>query len=45
MKINEILHDDENYYISSEICVGGELFDRLIDVKKFGERKAATIIE
>jgi len=33
MEIKEILHDDENFYVASEICEGGELFDRILEVK------------
>lgn len=41
MHVNEILQDENNYYIITEILEGGELFDRIIDVKKFSENKAA----
>jgi calcium-dependent protein kinase len=44
MEVKEILHDDENFYVSSEICEGGELFDKIIEMKKFGEIDAADII-
>jgi len=30
MQVKEILQDSENYYIASEICEGGELFDRIL---------------
>jgi len=33
MHVNEIMEDNENYYIVTEILEGGELFDRIIDVK------------
>ena len=45
MTVIEILHDDENFYIVSEILEGGELFDRLIEEKSFNEEKAALIIK
>lgn len=32
MSVNEILEDDNCFYIASELLEGGELFDRLIDV-------------
>ena len=38
------MEDGENYYIVTEIMEGGELFDRLIKVKKFSEMKAADIL-
>jgi len=40
----EILHDDDYYYVAAEICAGGELFDRILEVKKFSEYDAADII-
>jgi len=44
MHVNEIMEDDDNYYIITEILEGGELFDRIIDVKSFSENKAAHIL-
>ena len=44
VKVNELMEDGENYYIVTEIMEGGELFDRLIKVKKFSEMKAADIL-
>lgn len=37
MTVRHLLHDDENFYIVSELCEGGELFDRVIEVQKFTE--------
>ena len=45
MQVQEILEDGENYFIASEICEGGELFDRIMQVKIFSEQDAAVIIE
>lgn len=45
MSVYEILEDENNYYISSELLEGGELFDRIIDVKSFSEYKASYIIK
>lgn len=44
IEVKEILHDDENFYVSTEICEGGELFDKILEVKKFSEYDAAFII-
>ena len=33
MSVYEILEDDGNYYIATELLEGGELFDRIIEVK------------
>lgn len=45
MSVNEIVEDDNCFYIASELLEGGELFDRLIDVTNFSERKAAYILK
>jgi len=45
MHVNEIMEDSDNYYIVTEILEGGELFDRIIEVKKFNELNAAHILE
>ena len=44
VRVYEILQDSDNYYIATELCEGGELKDRLKQVKKFNEHDAATII-
>ena len=31
MNVLELLEDDNNYYVISEILEGGELFDRIIE--------------
>jgi serine/threonine protein kinase len=45
MAAKEILEDDQNYYIITEMLEGGELFDRLIKLKNFSEKKAAYIVK
>ena len=45
MNVNELLEDDDNYYIVTELLEGGELFDRLLEVKNFNEPKAAYIVK
>jgi hypothetical protein len=37
MRVNEILEDNENYYITSELLGGGELFYRIVDNGKLSE--------
>lgn len=44
MSIIEVLEDDHNYYVISEILEGGELFERIIEQKVFSEKKAALVI-
>ena len=41
----EMMEDDVNYYIVTELLEGGELFDRLIEQGNFTERKAADIVQ
>jgi serine/threonine protein kinase len=41
MSVHEILEDDNCFYIISEILQGGELFERLLKEKKFGEAQGA----
>jgi serine/threonine protein kinase len=45
MKVHEILEDDLNYYIIAQIMNGGELYDKIVAMKKFTERDAAHIIK
>lgn len=45
MQVKEVLEDRKSFYISCEYMEGGELFDRLLDVKKFNEADAANIIQ
>ncbi len=44
MKVYELLEDDKFYYIVSELLLGGELYERIIQQKKFSEHDAAKII-
>lgn len=36
IRIYELLEDDINYYIVSEILEGGELYNHIVDQHKFG---------
>jgi serine/threonine protein kinase len=44
IRIIELIEDDENYYVVSELVKGGELFKRLIKIKKFTEADAADLV-
>lgn len=44
MHIFELLEDNENYYIVSELLGGGELYERIVKMKHFNEKSAAYII-
>ena len=45
VRIVELIEDDENYYIVSEVLKGGELFKRIIEAKCFTEQQASIIIK
>lgn len=40
----DLIEDNENYYIVSEVVKGGELFNRLTKLNSFTESQAADII-
>ena len=37
MRIFELLEDDTSFYIVSELLQGGELYDRIVQMKCFNE--------
>jgi len=37
--------DKDNFYICTDLCKGGELFDKIKEMKRFAEVEAADIIE
>jgi serine/threonine protein kinase len=45
VRIVELIEDDENYYIVSEVLKGGELFKRIIEAKCFTEQQASIIVK
>ena len=44
-RIYEFFEDEANYFIVIEYLKGGDLFDRIIDSKKFSEEQVATIMQ
>jgi serine/threonine protein kinase len=44
MDVTEILEDEDNYYIASELLHGGELFEA-IKSRKFNQQQSATILK
>ena len=44
-RIYEFFEDASNYFIVLEYCRGGDLFDRIIELKSFTESQAAKIIQ
>ena len=45
LRVQELLHDDEYYYVVTELIEGGELLDRIVEVGKFDEEKTAYILK
>ena len=44
LKMYEFFEDEKRYYIVTDICKGGELFDEIVAKGKFGEKDAAMLI-
>ena len=44
IRIIDLIEDNKNYFVVSELVQGGELFDRLAQVTSFTEHQAADII-
>jgi len=44
LKMYEFFEDEKRYYIITDICKGGELFDDLKERGCFGEKEAALLI-
>jgi calcium-dependent protein kinase len=44
VKMYEFFEDKKRYYIITEICKGGELFEEIISRKHFSEGDAAVLI-
>ena len=45
VKMYEFFEDEKRYYIVTEICKGGELFDEILNRGKFTERDAAILMK
>lgn len=45
LKIYEFYFDSKNFYIVTEYCKGGELFDKITELGSFSEKTAASIIK
>mmetsp|Transcript_64864 Transcript_64864/g.74557 ORF Transcript_64864/g.74557 Transcript_64864/m.74557 type:complete len:496 (-) Transcript_64864:1106-2593(-) len=44
LKLYEFYQDSRNYYLITELCTGGELFDKITSLKFFTEKMAAQTI-
>ena len=45
VKIYEAYQDKKRYFIVTELCIGGELFDQIIKRPYYSERDAASIMK
>ena len=45
VRVQELLQDEVNFYIISEIVTGGELYDYILKVKRLTERQAANVLK
>ena len=45
VRVFELLQDDANFYIVTELVTGGELYEHIIKVKRISERSAADVIK
>jgi|TARA_B110000285_G_C14846789_1_gene478000 calcium-dependent protein kinase len=45
LKLYEYFEDEKNVYLVTEICRGGELFDKIIEEEFFSEKEAALIFK
>ena len=45
IKMYEFFEDDKRYYLVTEICKGGELFDEILQRGKFSERDGAVLMK
>jgi calcium-dependent protein kinase len=45
VKMYEFFEDDKRYYLVTEICKGGELFDEILQRGKFSERDGSVLMK
>ena len=45
IKVFEFFQDPRHFYIVTELCTGGELFDRIIKSHHFSEKKAGETLK
>jgi len=45
LKLYEYFEDERNVYLVTEICKGGELFDKIIEEEFFSEKVAARLFQ
>jgi calcium-dependent protein kinase len=45
VRLYEVFQDDKRYYLVTELCTGGELFDEITNRSHFSEQDAAVILK
>jgi calcium-dependent protein kinase len=45
VKLHEYFQDDDYFYLVTEFCEGGELFDKIIECGNFSESMATDIMK
>ncbi len=45
LKIYEYFEDNKNFYLITELCTGGELFDKIIEKEYFTENEACKVFK
>ena len=45
LKLYEYFEDDKHIYLITELCKGGELFDKILEEECFSEKQAAKIFK
>jgi len=45
VRLYEVFQDDKRYYLVTELCTGGELFDEITNRTYFSEQDAAVIVK
>lgn len=45
VRLYEVFQDEKRYYLVTELCTGGELFDEITNRSSFSEQEAALIIK
>lgn len=45
LRLYEVFEDKKQYYLVTELCLGGELFDEIVSRGKFEEKDAAHILK
>jgi len=45
LKLYEYFKDKENVYLITELCKGGEVYDKLSEVTMFSEKEACRLLQ